>query len=185
MNDAERERAAKFLGHSLSTHKEYYRLSDHAYDSTKIATLLQAMEQDKLPTQTDDRAQAISEFMRDYINNDNSDCEDDEEDIPDLEEEQTSQPMFTKELIAALSSFFKKFIKGDPTLKNKKPNLKDVSPFLKLIEEKEIGFQGSWRDIADKVWELTKNQRKKEKNAEKRTVQKKRKEEKKKTTQKM
>ena len=51
--------------------------------------------------------------------------------------------------------------------------MKDISPFLKLIEQKEIGFQGGWRDIADKVWLLTKNQRKKEKTAEKKRVQKK------------
>ena len=126
--------------------------------------MLLAAEEGKLPTERGDQAKKLTEFQREFLQRQH---EDDEEDIPNLDDESEDEEVetpkrqrtiFPKELVEEISVYFDRFISGP---KPKKPTQDDVIPFLDILKEKGIQFSGSWIKIKEKVWSMARYAQKK------------------------
>ena len=152
-NEHDLERVARFMGHDLAIHKSHYRLQDNAFDSTVMAAILLAFEENKVKRSDDDK-QDFKKFLKDYVTEKHEDDSDVEEDVDDPEDPGT----INHEIGKKIRTHFKTFINSE-----KKPGRNDVKPFLTILSndfpEKEI----KWTSIRNYVWNVVQSNKKKAK----------------------
>merc|ERR1712140_22807 len=99
------ERVARFMGHDLAIHKNHYRLQDNAFDSTVMAAILLAFEENKVKHDAD-KKQDFNKFLKEFVSEKNVDDSDDEEDADDPED----PGKINRDIGKKIRSFFQKFI---------------------------------------------------------------------------
>ena len=128
--------------------------------------MLLAAEEGQLPTERGDQAKKLTEFQQEFLQRQH---EDDEEDIPNLEDksedeedevvtQKRQRTIFPKEMVEEISVYFDRFIYGS---RPQKPTQDDIIPFLDVLKEKGIQFSGSWIKIKEKVWSMARYAQKK------------------------
>ena len=145
------ERVADFMGHNLSIHKSHYRQPDNTFDSTVIASILLAMEENKLKKGVEVK-QDFSQFLKEFVAQRHEDDSDDEEDVDDPE----NPGRINREIGKKICIHFKKFIEDE-----KKPRRNDVKEFLTVMSNDYPEKAIPWSSIRDYVWNVVLCNRKK------------------------
>lgn len=145
------ERVALFMGHNLAIHKSHYRQPDNTFDSTVIASILLAMEENKLKKGVEVK-QDFSQFLKEFVAQRHEDDSDDEEDVDDPE----NPGRINREIGKKICIHFKKFIEDE-----KKPRRNDVKEFLTILSNDYPEKAIPWSSIRDYVWNVVLCKRKK------------------------
>ena len=145
------ERVASFMGHNLAIHKSHYRQPDNTFDSTVIASILLAMEENKLKKGVEVK-QDFSQFLKEFVAQRHEDDSDDEEDVDDPE----NPGRINREIGKKICIHFKKFIEDE-----KKPRRNDVKEFLTILSNDYPEKAIPWSSIRDYVWNVVLCKRKK------------------------
>ena len=145
------ERVALFMGHNLAIHKSHYRQPDNTFDSTVIASILLAMEENKLKKGVEVK-QDFSQFLKEFVAQRHEDDSDDEEDVDDPE----NPGRINREIGKKICIHFKKFIEDE-----KKPRKNDVKEFLTILSNDYPEKAIPWSSIRDYVWNVVLCKRKK------------------------
>lgn len=102
------ERVALFMGHNLAIHKSHYRQPDNTFDSTVIASILLAMEENKVKKGVEVK-QDFSQFLKEFVAQRHEDDSDDEEDVDDPE----NPGRINREIGKKICIHFKTFIEDE------------------------------------------------------------------------
>ena len=145
------ERVALFMGHNLAIHKSHYRQPDNTFDSTVIASILLAMEENKLKKGVEVK-QDFSQFLKEFVAQRHEDDSDDEEDVDDPED----PGRINREIGKKICIHFKTFIEDE-----KKPRRNDVKEFLTVMSNDYPEKAIPWSSIRDYVWNVVLCNRKK------------------------
>jgi len=145
------ERVASFMGHNLAIHKSHYRQPDNTFDSTVIASILLAMEENKVKKGVEVK-QDFSQFLKEFVAQRHEDDSDDEEDVDDPE----NPGRINREIGKKICIHFKKFIEDE-----KKPRRNDVKEFLTILSNDYPEKAIPWSSIRDYVWNVVLCKRKK------------------------
>ena len=145
------ERVALFMGHNLAIHKSHYRQPDNTFDSTVIASILLAMEENKVKKGVEVK-QDFSQFLKEFVAQRHEDDSDDEEDVDDPE----NPGRINREIGKKICIHFKKFIEDE-----KKPRKNDVKEFLTILSNDYPEKAIPWSSIRDYVWNVVLCKRKK------------------------
>lgn len=145
------ERVALFMGHNLAIHKSHYRQPDNTFDSTVIASILLAMEENKVKKGVEVK-QDFSQFLKEFVAQRHEDDSDDEEDVDDPE----NPGRINREIGKKICIHFKKFIEDE-----KKPRRNDVKEFLTILSNDYPEKAIPWSSIRDYVWNVVLCKRKK------------------------
>ena len=138
------ERVALFMGHNLAIHKSHYRQPDNTFDSTVIASILLAMEENKVKKGVEVK-QDFSQFLKEFVAQRHEDDSDDEEDVDDPE----NPGRINREIGKKICIHFKKFIEDE-----KKPRKNDVKEFLTILSNDYPEKAIPWSSIRDYVWNV-------------------------------
>ena len=162
MTENDLGRIAKFMGHELHVHRDYYKLQDSTFDVTKMATVLEAMEKGKVNAGVTPN---FDDFVKEYSGEVDSDISEDEDDEEDTTA--TGSPRFSKEVVNRMWKEFASFIAD-----SKKPKVKDCEEFATRLSNECSGEEFTPQDIRDRVWIIIRQEKKKSKTAEKRAKKK-------------
>ena len=143
-------------GHELHVHRDYYKLQDSTFDVTKMATVLEAMENGKVNAGATPN---FDNFVKEYTEGVDSEISEDESDD---DENGSENSRFVNPVVKQMRKEFSSFIETQ-----KKPKVKDCQEFAtKMSIEYDEDFTP--QEIRDRVWVIIRQDQKKSKTAEKR-----------------
>lgn len=169
---------ARFMGHDLNVHRNYYRLSNHVTDCTKIATIFMAAQDGTLSKNS---GQTADQLLENYVpldnDEDNEDSSDDEEiDVNDPVSEEEEGGNVVQKVRRRLPGLYGKAMFDDPIIK---PLMEaGINPktehFLPFLEKNPLPEGFTLKFLVEKC--KTKNKQEKKRQENKSQKEKKRKE---------